>query len=200
MVVSPAHTTLIFARRRVEYHMSGIGSRQWKARKTVPSPPHWDRIDQVVTYKLQINGKPQPNLQCALPPTPFTDSDLSTLLPFKELKITLMISFKYESGKKKEMAERSYISRILLSPAQGRILSLLWIPDVSAQSNWGILKGKDFQLSSAFTGIWAPLKMSQVWHSKSHPRFHRAFQNSASIFSSLCLKESGHLTQKELKM
>lgn len=102
MVVSPAHTTLIFARRRVEYHMSGIGSRQWKARKTVPSPPHWDRIDQVVTYKLQINGKPQPNLQCALPPTPFTDSDLSTLLPFKELKITLMISFKYESGKKKK--------------------------------------------------------------------------------------------------
>lgn len=103
MVVSPAHTPLIFARRWVEYHMSGIGSRQWKARKTVPSPHHWDRIDQVVTYKLQINGKTQPNLQCALSLAPLTDSNLSTLLSFKELKINLMISFKYEIGKKKRL-------------------------------------------------------------------------------------------------
>lgn len=121
MVVSPAHTPLIFARRWVEYHMSEIGSRQWKARKTVPSPHHWDRIDQVVTYKLQINGKTQPNRQCALSLAPLTDSNLSTLLSFKELKINLMISFKYEIGKKKK-AERSYI---LLSSAQWRILSLL---------------------------------------------------------------------------
>lgn len=36
-----------------------------------------------------------------------------------------MTFFKYEIGKKKEMAERSYMSRMLLSSAQGRILSPL---------------------------------------------------------------------------
>lgn len=101
MVVSPTHSSLIFARRWVEYHMSGVGSKQWKTRKPVPSPPHWDKIDQVVTYKFQINGKTQPNLQCALSLTPFTDFNLSTLLPSKELKINLMTFFKYEIGKKK---------------------------------------------------------------------------------------------------
>lgn len=199
MVVSPAHTPLIFARRWVEYHMSGIGSRKWKARKTVPSPHHWDRIDQVVTYKLQINGKTQPNRQCALSLAPLTDSNLSTLLSFKELKMNLMISFKYEIGKKKKGWKELYFT-FLCSMKDTLSSCLLWIPDVSAQSNWGILKGKDFQMSSAFTGNWAPLKTSRVWHSKSHPRLHRAFQNSASVFSSRCLKESGHLTQKELKM
>lgn len=64
-------------------------------------------------------------MQCALSLTPFTDCNLNTLLPSKELNINLMTSFKYEIRKRKEMAERSYMSRMLLSSAQGRILSSL---------------------------------------------------------------------------
>lgn len=60
--------------------------------KAVPSPSHWDRIDQIVTYKSV--EKNQPNLQCALSLVPLPDSDLSTLFPFKEFKINLMIAFK----------------------------------------------------------------------------------------------------------
>lgn len=80
----------------------GLAANSGKQENLFPAPPHWDRIDQVVTYKFQINGKTQPNLQCALSLTPFTDFNLSTLLPSKELKINLMTFFKYEIGKKKK--------------------------------------------------------------------------------------------------
>lgn len=81
-----------------------------ESKKNCSQPATLRQNYQVVTYKLQINGKTQPNLQWALSPTPFTDSDLSKLLPFKEFKITPMISFEYEIGKKKKKWLRGVIS------------------------------------------------------------------------------------------
>lgn len=70
--------------------------RDWQqtmeSQKAVPSPSHWDRIDRIVTYKLV--EKTQPDLQCALFLVLLPDSGLSTLFPFKELKIDPMIAFK----------------------------------------------------------------------------------------------------------
>lgn len=63
-----------------------------ESQKAVPSPSHWDRIDRIVIYKLV--EKTQPDLQCALFLVLLPDSSLSTLFPFKELKINPMMDFR----------------------------------------------------------------------------------------------------------
>jgi len=68
---------------------SGTGSRQWKAKKLFPVL----HMEAELIKSSLINQWEKNSLICSVL-VPLLDSNLSTLFPFKEFEINLMIAFK----------------------------------------------------------------------------------------------------------